>query len=629
MATEQDESFAEAVIRLKLADPSSVGECMKTVADGGAPNLVNAMIQRGLLNRETADRVLSETAAPPASAPSDSTQDEPPAIHGYEMISKLGEGGMGSVWQARQTSLDRLVAIKILPPLFSRDKKLTERFRREALATAKLNHPNIVSAIDVGAERREGAPDLHYFVMEYVPGESLEDVINRVGRIPPARAAQIAAAVAEALDYAWEQAGIVHRDIKPGNILITRGGGVKLADLGLARSAWESAGLTTAGLAIGTPHYASPEQAQGKQEIDTRSDIYALGATMFHMLTGRTVYEGDSAAVVMAQHVNQDAPSCRDVNPQVPASLAAVVGKMMRRHPPERYQSARELRADLVRFQKGDRPLAYTRMLDAYESSHGGFTSRPPEVFTSGVAEAARERGRARHRHWPHALAATLFVGAVAFGVWYAVEQTQAPRAGAGGAAAHVDLWFEVSNPDGVVGSGGSFPLEFNAGSRVRYRVKPRGLAYLYVLMISSDASSGAVRPRLRVPAGGQSTPLLTNALSQFPESGGFYPLPPSTGNVVFLVAASKEDVPGAKVIASLDRMSRELSRGGWAAAAKVPSGRTLWYGRPESRWGTGGGEPSSDKTAAALNTLCEKVRAVFGETPVALSGAATSCAGN
>jgi len=627
MATEQDKSFAEAVIRLKLADASSVGECMKTVTDGDAPDLLHAMIRSGLLDRETADRVLSETAGQSAPASGENTCDAPPAIQGYEMIAKLGEGGMGSVWQARQTSMDRLVAIKILPPLFSRDKKLIERFRREALATAKLNHPNIVSAIDVGTERREGAPDLHYFVMEYVPGESLEDIINREGQVPPARAAQIAAAVAGALDYAWEQAGIVHRDIKPGNILVARDGAVKLADLGLARSAWESATLTTTGLAIGTPHYVSPEQAQGKQGIDTRSDIYALGATMFHMLTGRTMYEADSAAVVMAQHVNRDAPSCRDVNPRVPASLAAVVSKMTRRPPEERYQSPKELLADLVRFQNGDRPLAYTRMLAAHESSQGAFAPPPPEVFVPGAV--ARQRSPVRRRRWPRALAAALFVGAVGFGVWYAVEQNRSSGVGAGGAAAHIDLWFEVFNPDAVVGSGGTFPLRFNAGSRVRYRVKPRGPAYLHVLMVTSDAASGAVRCRLLTPAAGRSTPLLADTLGQFPEGGGAYPLPPAADDAVFLVAASKEDVRRADVTASLDRMSKDLSRGGWAAAARVPPGRTLWYGHPEDRWAAGGGEPPSGKTAAALDTLCEKVRAAFGGRRVVLSGAAVSCAGN
>jgi len=629
--TEQDKSFARAVIRLKLADESGVDECMKTVVDDEAPNLADAMVRRGLLDREGVERVLRETAN--EAAANGAPDDETPEIPGYEMLAKLGEGGMGSVWKARQTSLDRLVAVKMLPPLFSRSKKFIERFRREALATAKLNHPNIVSAIDVNTVRREGAQDLHYFVMEYVDGESLEDVMTRTGKIEPQKAARIAAEVAAGLDHAWTQAGIVHRDIKPGNILIARDGKVKVADLGLARSSWEEADLTTAGLALGTPHYASPEQAQGKAEIDTRSDIYALGATLFHMLTGRTVFEGESAAAVMAKHVTDDAPFCTDVDASIPAALSAVATRMMRRNPAERYQTPGELRADLDRFLEHDRPLAYTRMLDAAASSRSGFISRPPEVFPAGEAKQARRKPR-KVRHWPHALAAALFVAALGLGLGVLVSRSGRtgpegrPGAGAAPQPDSISVWFDLSDPAGVVGMGGSFPLDFSPRSGVRLHVKPGRAARVFVVMVSGERGSDAVRLDLLSPENAEHHLLAEGARGEFP-ADGFYPLPPAAAAVAFIVVASAEPAERSAIAASLARISADLSAragAGRAIADGIPRGETLWYGNPDARWTAGDDGEAAREAAAVLETACEKIRGMFGEKPVVLCGAAASC---
>ncbi|MFH1730035.1 MAG: protein kinase [Planctomycetota bacterium] len=637
MATEADKSFADAVIRLKLADESAVSECMKTVVDGDAPSLAEAMVEGGVLDRESAGRVLRESGsdAPRGSEePTEEPSEEgPPGIDGYEILQKLGEGGMGSVWLARQTSLERLVAIKILPPVFSRSEKLVARFRREALATAKLNHPNIVSAIDVGAQEREGEPDLYYFVIEYVDGESLEDIIERTGKIEAMRAAQIAIDVATALDHAWSEAGIVHRDIKPANILITKAGEVKLADLGLARSSYENAGLTTAGLAIGTPHYASPEQALGKAEVDVRSDIYALGATLFHMVTGRPPFEGDSAAAVMVRHVNEDAPLCTAVNPLVSQWLAAVAAKMMKRDPAERYQTPGELRADLERFTSGDRPLAYTRILDARE--RGAFSSAPPEVFTAARpgAEVAR-RARRGPRHWPHAIGSLLLLAAVGFGLWYFTKGPAPPGAPAlpaesklraAVAGGPVALWLDISNPDRVVGSGGSFPASFSSRSGVRCYVKPRAPSYIYVVMVSGGGSSGPLKLQLLTPDRASPMPLLTNALTQSPERGGFHSLPPSAGVVAFIAVASEEAAGRAGVLTSLAKISGELSSRAPGLRAGIPRGRTFWYEDPEKGW-LAGGERASGDTAVMLTLICERMRAIFGGGRVSMCGAATSC---
>ncbi len=618
---------------------------MKTVAEGAAPCLADAMIRRGLMDAGTARRILLETGHPPsAPLPGDAFSGPPPTIDGYEILSKLGEGGMGTVWKARQTSLDRMVAIKVLPLMLARDRNFIARFRREALATARLNHPNIVSAIDVGVQTRPDLPELHYFVMEYVDGETVEDVICRTGKIEPRRAAEIAAAVARALDYAWTEARIVHRDVKPANILITRSGTVKLADLGLARSTWEDANLTTAGLAIGTPHYASPEQARGDANIDTRSDIYALGATLFHMLTGRTVFEGESAAAVLARHVNEDPPSCRDVNPQVPPALAAVVSRMMRRNPAQRYQTPGEVAQDIERFLRGDRPLAYTRVLDAAESAPATQGAQPV-----GGGAPARSGNRLR-RHALHALATALFLAGLAAALWYAVEHRgtvprergpnenqptpSAPPPASTRVSAlpttsppsplRLSLSFHISKPDGVVGQGTSFPPEFCAESGVRCLVKPEHHAYVYVFLVSDDGPSGTPTLRLLDPPPGK-TPLRTTGMwTPLPSDAAFYSLPAGAGTVAFVVVAADE-VPAQEYIAAgLARASENLANG--AALEALPRGLTLWFHGEKKAWTTGSGEIVRDGAAAALETVCEQVRALFGSRRVAMGGAAASC---
>ena len=640
MTTEADKSFAEAVLRLKLAEESAVRECMKTVVDGTSPGLAEAMVEEGVLDRDAADRVRRETRPQPTRQPGDPNVEHSPAIDGYEIIRKLGEGGMGCVWLARQTSLDRLVAIKVLPTALALNKKLVERFRREALATAKLNHPNIVSAIDVGLQKRTHEPDLYYFVIEYVDGQSVDEIIHSAGKVAPMRATQIAIKVAAGLGHAWTEAGIVHRDIKPANILITRADEVKVADLGLARSSYESADLTTAGLAIGTPHYASPEQALGKAEIDARSDIYGLGATLFHMLTGRVPFEGESGPAVMARHVNEDAPPCTELDPLIPKGLSAIVAKMLKRDPAERYQTPGELRTDLERFASGNRPLAYTRLLDAIAHKKDPFASGMPEIFDEKKAAEKQARiERERPRHWPHAAAAALFVAAMACGLWFITKDAPpagTPPSSAGGGAATgvtadgVALSFDISDPShGVVtvGTSGLFPASFGAKSGVRCYVTPKTLSHIYVVLITSDGPSGPVALRLLDPDKRSPRPVLANTLTRFPRRGGPYSLPSSARMAGFLAIASEDAVDRADVAAALARISDELSSGAAGSPAGIRRGQTLWYGNRGKAWLTAGGKRASGEAAAALSAVCEKLRAAFGRTAVSICGAATACA--
>jgi formylglycine-generating enzyme required for sulfatase activity len=262
----------------------------------------------------------------------------------FEILGRLGQGGMGAVYQARQTSLERLVALKTLQGSLASDPEFIARFRREAKAAASLNHPNLVQVYSAG--ETEG---LHWFAMEYVEGESAQDRMKRKQRIDPAEVIAIGIHIATALDYAWRKAHLIHRDIKPDNIFLSSDGEVKLGDLGLAKRADENQSLTMTGAAIGTPHYVSPEQGQGKKDVDLRADIYSLGCTLFHLVSGKPPYSGDTAMAVMLQHVTAPVPEPQQAWPAFPSELSRVVMKMMLKQPAARQQTYAEVIADLRR----------------------------------------------------------------------------------------------------------------------------------------------------------------------------------------------------------------------------------------------------------------------------------------
>lgn len=265
----------------------------------------------------------------------------------YHITSHLARGGMADVYEGQDTLLNRRVAIKVLHSQYSSDEAFVKRFRREAQAAANLSHPNVVGIYDWGQ-----AQNTYFIVMEIVEGRSLRDVLKSEGALLPRRAIEIAAETAAALSVA-HRAGLVHRDVKPGNILLARDGTVKVTDFGIARAFDDSQELTRTGAVIGTATYFSPEQAQGAP-ADGRSDVYALGVVLYEMLTGRPPFLGDSPMSVAFQHVSAEAPAPSSLNPDVGPDLDTVVMKALRKDPSARYQSAEEMRQDLLSILKGD-----------------------------------------------------------------------------------------------------------------------------------------------------------------------------------------------------------------------------------------------------------------------------------
>jgi beta-lactam-binding protein with PASTA domain len=271
----------------------------------------------------------------------------------YELHRRLGRGGMAEVYLARDQLLDRPVAVKVLFPALATDAGFVERFRREAQAAANLQHPNIVSVFDWGE-----ANGTYFIVMEYVEGHTLAETIRDEGRLHPDRAAEVTADIAAALGFAHRNR-VVHRDVKPGNVLITRDGGVKVADFGIARALSDSSdeNLTKTGSVMGTATYFSPEQARGAP-VDPRSDLYSLGVVLYEMITGHTPFAGDSAMAIAYKHVQENPMPPRRIDPALPETLEAITLKCLAKNPANRYPSAQDLRADLRRYLNGSRIMA-------------------------------------------------------------------------------------------------------------------------------------------------------------------------------------------------------------------------------------------------------------------------------
>ena len=325
-----------------------------------------------------------------------SDTDHPVFNDRYEVHSRIGRGGMADVFLARDRLLDRPVAVKVLFPEYATDPSFVERFRREAQSAANLTHPNIVGVYDWG---RQGST--YFIVMEYVNGRSLADILRADGVILPQRAADIAFDVAGALGFA-HASNVVHRDVKPGNILVNPAGAVKVADFGIARalnSAHEQ-DLTQAGAVMGTATYFSPEQAQGSTP-DPRSDLYSLGIVMYEMVSGKPPFAGDNPVAIAYKQVHEMPRRLRELAPEVPADYEAIVMKLLSKSPSNRYANGDELRADLKRFRDGlpvsaaprvaaPPAVAPTSAIAPITPAHGTEVVRPAAATTVQPRQAAQ-----------------------------------------------------------------------------------------------------------------------------------------------------------------------------------------------------------------------------------------------
>jgi beta-lactam-binding protein with PASTA domain len=307
----------------------------------------------------------------------------------YRLKEKIGSGGMADVYVADDLLLGREVAVKILNAQYAADPAFIQRFRLEAQAAANLNHPNIVNIYDWGNEG-----ELYYIVMEYVEGRDLKEILRSDGRLLPERAAEIAAEVCAALQFAHRH-NIVHRDIKSHNIFITNIGQVKVMDFGIAREG-DGGGITQTGMVMGTPQYISPEQAQGLA-VDGRSDIYSLGVVLYEMLTGRVPFDDPNPVTITYKQVREDPVPPSVIDPEVPTTLEAIVMKAMAKNPANRFQSAQEMKADLLRFLEG-MPVSATPVL--------------PETAYAAAAVPASRSGR----RWPWIVGA-VFAGLIILAV--------------------------------------------------------------------------------------------------------------------------------------------------------------------------------------------------------------------
>jgi serine/threonine-protein kinase len=306
-------------------------------------------------------------------------------IPGYQLISRAGKGAMATVYKAKQLSLDRTVAIKVLPKKSGENREFVDRFYMEGRAAARLSHNNIVQAIDVNS-----TPDgFHYFVMEFIEGKTLYDMMVP----PPAgeghvfsedEALDVTIQMAEALAHAHSR-GLIHRDVKPKNIILAPGGVAKLTDLGLARAQDDKAAAESeAGKAYGTPYYISPEQIRGDVDIDFRADIYSLGATMYHIVTGRPPFEAETPSAVMHKHLKEPLKPADHVNTALSAGIGEIIEVAMAKSREERYASTEDMLEDLRAVRAGGPPIHARRAVNLDEFHKLEETGKTIDIGPSG-----------------------------------------------------------------------------------------------------------------------------------------------------------------------------------------------------------------------------------------------------
>ncbi len=336
---EKDLDFATLAIAHRVLSREQLEEAERTInkeAEAGRPKrpVEDVLLESGVLKSEQVwavykakDRLIRDA------------RSRGQRIGGYEIMGKLGEGGLGVVYKARQLSMGRIVALKVLHERWVTDDEFRKRFLVEARLVGRLSHPNLIQVIDVGRYK-----STLYFSMEFVDGEPVDATLDRDGRMDLQATVAIAIQVASALEY-LHQRRIVHRDVKPGNIMVTKGGIAKLGDFGFVKSSLESV-LSTEGEVLGTPDYISPEAARGEKNLDFRSDLYSLGTTLYHMLAGNPPF-GGSVSDVMDQHIKSEPKPITSMVKDLPPKMVEVVERLMRKKPGERYQNFSELLNDL------------------------------------------------------------------------------------------------------------------------------------------------------------------------------------------------------------------------------------------------------------------------------------------
>ena len=385
----------------------------------------------------------------------------------YELDGVVGRGGMAEVYRARDLRLDRVVAVKTLREDMARDATFQARFRREAQSAASLNHPSIVAVYDTG-EDNAGYSAVPFIVMAYVDGRTIRDLLRDDRRLLPERALEITDGVLRALDYSHRN-GIVHRDIKPGNVMLTRHGEIKVMDFGIARAVADTqATMTQTAQVIGTAQYLSPEQARGER-VDARSDIYAVGCVLYELLTGRPPFTGDSPVAIAYQHVRENPVPPTRVDPELPGWADAIVLRAMAKDPGQRYQSSADMRGDIQRALSGY-PVAGppppviagyggqgggTRRMDATggTSMQGPTGALPPYEY--GQDTGPRRAGAGRRRPvwpWVTAVVALLAVGAIA-AAYYTINGT-----GSGTPVPQV-VGLKLANAEKVITNAGFIPI--------------------------------------------------------------------------------------------------------------------------------------------------------------------------
>jgi serine/threonine-protein kinase len=350
LSTNLDSEVGKLIIEAGLASRTEVDFCREQQKQSSDPNqrsLADLLVEHSFITVNQAKRIRSQLE--------DRRKGQ---IPGYKLLERLGKGAMATVFKARQESLDRIVAIKVLPKRMNDNKEFVERFYKEGRAAARLSHNNIVQAYDVGY-----SPDgFHYFSMEYIEGKTLYDIMQPPplgeGRaFSEAEALDITIQICDALAHAHER-GLIHRDVKPKNIILTKDNVAKLTDLGLARAIDDkSAAESEAGKAYGTPYYISPEQIRGEVDIDYRTDIYSLGATMYHLVTGHPPFEAETPTAVMHKHLKEPLIPPDHINTALSAGISEIVEVAMAKKKEERYDSTLDMLEDLKSVRRGEAPL--------------------------------------------------------------------------------------------------------------------------------------------------------------------------------------------------------------------------------------------------------------------------------